>query len=115
MLAELMWWERDLLARNSTLPAAEDLYTPRVSEWWERDLNPRRQMPLDLQSSPVGRLGIPPVKGYFIKNEVIFLLEVIVPNLQSKQNNFLQFFHIRYAIVSRVEYLDIFDGIVGLF
>jgi hypothetical protein len=33
---------------------------PALPRWWEKDSNLRRREPADLQSAPVGRLGIPP-------------------------------------------------------
>jgi hypothetical protein len=48
------------------LPALTQI--PAAIDWWrEVDSNHRRRKPADLQSAPVGRLGIPPTKnGYCV-------------------------------------------------
>jgi hypothetical protein len=47
-------------------------YPWRINWWREVDSNHRRRKPADLQSAPVGRLGIPPTKnGYCVDRGVM--------------------------------------------
>src|SRR3546814_3791816 len=52
-------WKAEVLPLNYSRDGY--LWTCRKNWWREVDSNHRRRKPADLQSAPVGRLGIPPV------------------------------------------------------
>src|SRR5690606_33187322 len=64
-------WKAEVLPLNYSRAARlPGLY--RFDDWWrEVDSNHRRRKPADLQSAPVGRLGIPPVIEEPVKQPVI--------------------------------------------
>ena len=52
-------WKAEVLPLNYSRAGTPGL---KLASWWrEVDSNHRRRKPADLQSAPVGRLGIPPV------------------------------------------------------
>src|SRR3546814_10652360 len=62
-------WKAEVLPLNYSRPARKSCRTRRFRVaccWWrEVDSNHRRRKPADLQSAPVGRLGIPPTKNAY--------------------------------------------------
>src|SRR6185437_14024775 len=71
-------WKAEVLPLNYSRPARRPLpdrpgrlggpaqsQLARVDWWREVDSNHRRRKPADLQSAPVGRLGIPPTKNAY--------------------------------------------------
>jgi hypothetical protein len=62
-------WKAEVLPLNYSRPARKSCLARRFRVaccWWrEVDSNHRRRKPADLQSAPVGRLGIPPTKNAY--------------------------------------------------
>jgi hypothetical protein len=64
------------------LPHTTNLRLHETCRWWrEVDSNHRRRKPADLQSAPVGRLGIPPTKNAYCVDRA--------PNCQHPQTSIL--------------------------
>src|SRR6478609_308657 len=56
-------WKAEVLPLNYSRAGRPLATTTGDAEWWrEVDSNHRRREPADLQSAPVGRLGIPPAR-----------------------------------------------------
>src|SRR5690606_27855565 len=63
-------WKAEVLPLNYSRAARLPRFP--ADDWWrEVDSNHRRRKPADLQSAPVGRLGIPPVVEDPVKQPVI--------------------------------------------
>src|SRR3546814_11966188 len=77
-------WKAEVLPLNYSRPDGTEKRN--TDCWWrEVDSNHRRRKPADLQSAPVGRLGIPPTKSpLFSRALARKSMPVIVPGLGTR-------------------------------
>src|SRR3546814_18895659 len=78
-------WKAEVLPLNYSRPDGTEKRN--TDRWWrEVDSNHRRRKPADLQSAPVGRLGIPPNKcPLFSRALARKAMPVIVPGRGTRQ------------------------------